>query len=46
MKKWFLILIATFLIASCSFNRAWKWIEDVDWERDDQTIRIVDIFFK
>jgi uncharacterized lipoprotein YajG len=46
MKKWLVILLATFLIAGCSFSRAWKWIEEMDWERDDQTIKIVDIFFK
>jgi hypothetical protein len=26
--------------------RAWKWLDNMDWERDDQTIKIVDIFFK
>ena len=46
MKKWLLIIVATFLIASCSFERAVKWIQDMDWERDDQTIRIVNIFVK
>jgi uncharacterized protein YcfL len=46
MKKWLLIIVATFLIASCSFERAVKWIQDMDWERDDQTIRIVNIFIK
>ncbi len=46
MKKWLLIIIATFLITSCSFERAVKWIQDMDWERDDQTIRIVNMFIK
>ncbi|MCL5124865.1 MAG: hypothetical protein M1511_10285 [Deltaproteobacteria bacterium] len=46
MQKWLLIIVATFLIMGCSFERAVKWIENIDWERDDQTIKIVHIFFK
>lgn len=43
MRKWLIVVVACVLISGCSFNRAWKWIENMDWERDDQTIRIVDI---
>jgi hypothetical protein len=46
MKKWLVMIVATLLITGCAFDRAWKWLDNMDWERDDQTIKIVDIFFK
>ncbi len=30
----------------CSFNTVKKWIDKMDWERDDETIRIVDFFLR
>jgi len=41
MKKWLLVALAALLLSGCSFKQVWKWIEDADWEGDDQTIRIV-----
>jgi len=41
MRKWLLLLIAILLLSGCSFRQAWKWLDNMDWERDDQTIRIV-----
>ncbi|MGC8602672.1 MAG: hypothetical protein ACP5VS_03165 [Desulfomonilaceae bacterium] len=46
MKKWLLVIVVTFLVASCSFERAVKWIEDIDWERDDQTIKMSHILLR
>jgi uncharacterized protein YcfL len=46
MRKWLLMVVATLLITGCSFDRVQKWLDNMEWERDDQTINIVDIFFK
>jgi uncharacterized lipoprotein YajG len=46
MKKWLVMIVATLLITGCSFDRVQKWLDNMEWERDDQTIKIVDIFFK
>lgn len=40
-----MLLVALFL-SSCSWNKVMKWFDDMDWERDDQTIRIVDFFLR
>lgn len=46
MRKWLLLLIAILLLSGCSFRQVWKWWDNLEWERDDQTIRIVDLFIK
>jgi uncharacterized lipoprotein YajG len=46
MKKWLLIALALVMLSGCAMNKVWKWIDDMDYERDDQTVRIVDIFIK
>jgi hypothetical protein len=48
MKRVVLVftLLAVLLLSSCSWNKVMKWIDQVDWERDDQTIRIVDFFLR
>jgi uncharacterized protein YjcR len=46
MKKLFLVVLATLILSGCSWNKVKKWIDEMEWERDDQTVRIVDIFFK
>lgn len=46
MKKWLLILVALIIIPGCSFTNLWKWMDKMDWERDDQTVRVVDFFVK
>jgi hypothetical protein len=48
MKRLMLVLtlLAALLLSGCSWNKVMKWIDQMDWERDDQTIRIVDFFLK
>ncbi|MGO9566530.1 MAG: lipoprotein [Desulfomonilaceae bacterium] len=46
MKKWLLIALILVILSGCSWNQVWKWIDEMDYERDDQTVRIVDIFIK
>jgi hypothetical protein len=46
MKKCFLVAIAFLLLSGCSWSKAWKWIDEMDWERDDQTVRIVDFLIR
>ncbi|MBI5250920.1 MAG: hypothetical protein HY912_15640 [Desulfomonile tiedjei] len=46
MKKWLVISVALLMLSGCSFKKAWKWIDEMDWERDDQTISVVDFFIR
>jgi uncharacterized protein YcfL len=46
MKKWLLVALTLLLVSGCSWSKVWKWIDEMDWERDDQTVRIVDIFIR
>ena len=46
MKKWLLVALAALLIAGCSLSKFWKWVDEMDWERDDQTIRVIRIFVR
>ncbi len=46
MKKWLLIALTLVILSGCSWNKVWKWIDEMEFERDDQTVRIVDIFTK
>jgi hypothetical protein len=46
MKKWLLIALTLAILSGCSWNKVWKWIDEMEYERDDKTVRIVDIFIK
>jgi uncharacterized lipoprotein len=46
MKKLLLLALAVLLLSGCSTSKVWKWIDGMDWERDDQTIRVVDFFIR
>ncbi|HMK34367.1 MAG TPA: lipoprotein [Desulfomonilaceae bacterium] len=46
MKKWLAVLLTILMLSGCSFSKVWKWIDEMDWERDDQTVRIVDFFMR
>jgi outer membrane lipopolysaccharide assembly protein LptE/RlpB len=40
-----LVMWAT-LLAGCSWKNSLKWIDKLDWERDDQTVRSAGIGFR
>jgi hypothetical protein len=46
MKKWLIALIVLVTLSGCSFSKAWKWFEELEWERDDQTVRIVEFLLR
>ncbi|AFM24371.1 Prokaryotic membrane lipoprotein lipid attachment site [Desulfomonile tiedjei] len=46
MKKWLVLALALIMISGCSTKKIWKWIDEMEWERDDQTIRIMDFLPK
>lgn len=46
MKKWLIIALCTLLLTGCSWNKILRWFENLEFEREDQTVRIVDIFFR
>lgn len=46
MKKWLLVALAVMLLSGCSWNKVKKWFEDMDWEPEDQTIRIERTFIR
>lgn len=46
MKKWLIVLITLLMLSGCSFTKAWKWFEEMEWERDDQTVRVVEFFLR
>jgi uncharacterized protein YcfL len=41
MKKWLLVVIALLMLSGCSWNKVLKWFDEMEWERDDQTVRIL-----
>lgn len=46
MKKWLILALALLLLSGCSFKQVWKWFDQMDWEPDDKTIRVVDFFIR
>ena len=46
MKKWLLVFLTLVMLSGCSWTRSGKWIDEMDWERDDQTVRMTDIFMR
>ena len=46
MKKWLLVALTLVMLSGCSWNQVWKWIDEMEWERDDQTVRMIDIFMR
>jgi len=41
MKKWLLVALIVLFLSGCAFDSVWKWIDEMDFERDDQTISIM-----
>jgi hypothetical protein len=46
MKKWLLAALIVLFLSGCAFDSVWKWIDEMDLERDDQTINIVRFIVK
>lgn len=46
MKRWILVALFVILLSGCSWDKVIKWIDEMDWERDDQTVHITDILVK
>jgi len=42
MKKFFLMALVSLILAGCSLSKAWNWMDKMDWERDDQTVKVED----
>lgn len=41
MKKWLILALALLFFSGCSFSKVRDWIEEMEWERDDETVSIV-----
>ncbi|MEJ2716231.1 MAG: hypothetical protein P8182_03700 [Deltaproteobacteria bacterium] len=46
VKKWMVILIVFLLLSGCSWNKVIKWFDEMEVERNDETIRVIDIFIR
>ncbi|MEW6137649.1 MAG: lipoprotein [Thermodesulfobacteriota bacterium] len=46
MKKWLIIALALMFLSGCSFSKFWKWFDEMEWERDDETVKIVRFLLK
>jgi len=46
MKKWLVIALALLFLSGCSLHKAWKWFDEMEWEKEDETCRVVDFFFR
>jgi uncharacterized protein YcfL len=46
MKKWLLVVFTVLLLSGCSLNKLWKWFDEMEWEREDETIRVVDLIIR
>ena len=46
MRKLILIALVTLFLSGCSLSRAWKWFDEMEWERDDQTVKIIELFIR
>ncbi len=46
MKKLLIVAITLLALSGCSFSTLRKWFDSMDWEREDQTIKIIDILVK
>jgi uncharacterized lipoprotein len=44
MKKWTVLILFLLILSGCSWKNFMKWFDKMEWERDDQTVRIVDLF--
>lgn len=43
MKKWVVLVLVAALVSGCSWQKVKKWLDEAEWEREDRTIRIIDL---
>ncbi len=46
MKKFAAICLLALLLGGCSAKKIWDWMDKMDWERDDQTVKMLDMVVK
>jgi hypothetical protein len=46
MKRWILVALLVISLSGCSWDKVIKWIDEMDWERDDQIVHVTDILVK
>ncbi len=46
VKKWALVALILLSLSACSWRQVWNWFDEMEWERDDEVIRIVDFIVR
>ncbi len=46
MRKWLVVALMLLMLSGCSWDKVKKWFDETEWERSDQTIRIVDYLLR
>jgi hypothetical protein len=46
MKKWVALLFILLVLSGCSLQKVKKWLDGLEWERSDRTIRVIDLFMR
>ena len=46
MKKWVILVLMMAVLSGCSWKKAVKWFDEMEWERDDRTVTVVDLFIR
>jgi hypothetical protein len=46
VKKWIVTGLVLLILGGCSWKSVRDWMDKVEWERSDETIRIIDIFIR
>ena len=46
VKKWMLVIALFLLLSGCSWTKVMKWFDEMEVERNDQTIRIIDLLIR
>jgi hypothetical protein len=46
VKKFLVVALLVMLLTGCSFQKVWKWLDEMEWEREDQTVKVVDFILR
>ncbi len=46
MKKWVALVLILLVLSGCSWQKVKKWFDGLEWERDDKTIHVIDLFIR